>query len=209
MYTSSSGFIERIDKLYGAYGIIPSKEGEEWKKRTIRKGEFIRFPFFFFFFSQTRATDTRLKTRAHVNSPPFLHPSSPPLPSRRFLSRKRENVVVQKLLCRVPPGVYDLSLAPHFFLSIFLPRSPRHAVSTPTQTRQRSVHEWNSASNRNAPPCASPSLGKKRGGGEPKFSRISRLHRAAITFLPLARTSFYIDSIRCVYREQRRRVKDK
>lgn len=168
------------------------------------------FSFFLFLFSQTRATDTRLKTRAHVNSPPFLHPSSPPpLPSRRFLSRKRENVVVQKLLCRVPPGVYDLSLAPHFFLSIFLPRSSRHAVSTPTQTRQRSVHEWNSASNRNAPPCASPSLGKKRGGGEPKFSRISRLHRAAITFLPLARTSFYIDSIRCVYREQRRRVKDK
>lgn len=116
------------------------------------------FSFFLFLFSQTRATDTRLKTRAHVNSPPFLHPSSPPpLPSRRFLSRKRENVVVQKLLCRVPPGVYDLSLAPHFFLSIFLPRSSRHAVSTPTQTRQRSVHEWNS-SNCNAPPCASPSL---------------------------------------------------
>lgn len=122
-------------------------------------------------------------------------------------------MVVQKLLCRVPPGVYDLFSPPlpcpplfplHFLTSVTQTRRFH-----PYQTRQRSVHEWNSASNRNAPPCTSPSLppslpGKKAGDGEPKFSRISRLHRAAITFLPLARTSFYIDSIRCVYREQKR-----
>ena len=59
---------------------------------------------------------------------------SPRLPGGRFLSRKRENVVVQKLLCRVslaytiyhPP---TLSCPSYFFLSIFLPRSPRHTVS--------------------------------------------------------------------------------
>lgn len=150
-----------------------------------------------------------MKTRAHVNSPPFLHPCFPPLSKIPFAETRKRGCTEIALPCsaRRIRSLLPPSLVPHFFLSIFLPRSPRHAVSTPTRhdkglcmngIRRRIVTRHRVLLPPSLPPW------EKSGGGEPKFSRISRLHRAAITFLPLARTSFYIDSIRCVYREQKR-----
>ena len=81
--------------------------------------------FFFFSLSHTDAARTHACKFSRVS------------PGRRFLSRKRENVVVQKLLCRVslaytiyqPPNHPPTLSCPYFFLSIFLLRSPRHTVS--------------------------------------------------------------------------------
>lgn len=118
--------------------------------------------FLFLFFTDTRHRHTLENSRACKFSavPPPLLPSPP-----EDSFRGNEKTWLYRNCFAVFRPAYTISPSPHFFLSIFLPRSPRHAVSTPTQTRQRSVHEWNSASNRNAPPCASPSLGKKRGVG--------------------------------------------
>lgn len=89
------------------------------------------FSFFLFLFSQTRATDTRLKTRAHVNSPPFLHPSSPPEDS----FRGNEKTWLYRNCFAVFRPAYTISPSPPTFSSPFsylghpdtpFPPLPRH-----------------------------------------------------------------------------------